>query len=797
MKSSFYRSITYIFIPVVLCFSCLTVVAQTASINSNKFQFKSEYIFPFQNLHVHSSSIVELPDGDLFACWFEGSGERTANDVVIKGARLKKGESKWSKPFILADTPGHPDCNPTLFIDNENRLHLFWIVVQANRWESSILKTRISSNYQKNGIPKWEWQDVILLKPGEEFAETIKNKFRESSVPELAWAEYAPLYEKMIYDAARDPKKRETGWMTRTHPLQLPDGRILLPLYSDGFNFSIIAISDDQGETWLPGLPIVGRGNVQPSLVLKKNGDLVAYMRDNGDEPGRVMKSISKDNGFEWSITEDTRIPNPGTSVEAISLENGDWIMVYNDIENGRHSLAVSLSDDEGETWRWTRNLEKEKAGEGSFSYPSVIQTKDGLIHATYSFHQKNNKTIKHVAFSSDWVAGVGCTDNPFPQKQFTHDIDGMLVIDGKRTFIIGSYHHPKTNRPFEELAKHGYNYTRIDADPAALDSAQAHHVMTWIVTGSIQPGNEHEDRERIAQLVNGFKNHPSLLCWEMEDEPAFTWNSAEPRIKPELLIETYQLIKQEDPDHLVITNHGPVNLVSTLASYNRSTDIVACDVYPVIPHGIKPTYALYPDGLQGDLLTPYISQVGEYTDKMKRVVENSRPVFMVLQAFSWEMLKKEEERDTTMILYPSYKESRFMAYNAIVHGATGILYWGSNYTPQPSLFMDDLNKVTRELAGMQEILSATNAELNITKEYHELRYSIDTGIEILTKNVNDKYYLISVNSDKNPVKVSLTGLDKYKNANVLNENRTVPIEKGKLTDCFEPFEIHVYELNN
>ena len=391
----------------------------------------------------------------------------------------------------------------------------------------------------------------------------------------------------------------------------------------------------------------------------------------------------------------------------------------------------------------------------------------------------------------------AGCNDPAIPTEQVYYEDDGMLVIDGKRTFIIGSYHHPKTSRPFHDLAKHGYNYTRVEADQAALDSAHANHIKTWMHTGSIQAGNESADRERISLLVNRFKDHPSLLCWEMEDEPAFTWNSAKPRVKPGPLIETYQLIKQEDPDHLVITNHGPVNLISTLARYNPSTDIVACDVYPVIPRGIKPSYALYPDGLQGDLLNPYISQVGEYTDKMKGVVNYSRPVFMVLQAFAWEMLKEEEERDSTMILYPSYNESRFMAYNAIVHGASGILYWGSNYTPQPSPFMDDLHKVSSELAGMQEILAAKNVQVNITKEYHELGHSIDTGIEILSKRVNDQYYLITVNPDKNPVKVSLSGLDKYENATVLNEERTVVIKEGKLTDSYKAFDVHIYKLGN
>ena len=402
------RSIFSVFTIVAICFACSLAKAQPASGRLNGIPFRSEYIFPFQQLHVHSSSIVELPDGDLLSCWFEGSGERTANDVVVKGARLKKGASQWSETFILADTPGHPDCNPTLFIDNENRLHLFWVVVQANRWETSILKSRVSSKYQKPGAPEWEWQDIILLKPGEEFAETIKNGFSESDTRGLAWAEYAPLYERMIVEAAKDPKKRETGWMTRTHPVQLPDGRILLPLYSDGYNLSLIAISDDKGKSWLPGLPIVGRGNIQPSVVQKKNGDLLAFMRDNGDEPGRVMKSISKDNGYKWSNAQLTSLPNPGTSVEAVSLDDGDWILVYNDVEDGRHSLAISLSDDEGETWQWTRHLEKRDPGEGSFSYPSVIQAKDGFIHVTYSFHTAENKTIKHVSFLADWIKENG-----------------------------------------------------------------------------------------------------------------------------------------------------------------------------------------------------------------------------------------------------------------------------------------------------------------------------------------------------------------------------------------------------
>ncbi|MCJ7449177.1 MAG: exo-alpha-sialidase [Bacteroidales bacterium] len=390
----------------VLCINFSLVNADPPQKRAEKSIFTSEHVFPLQSQHVHGSSLVELPNGDLLCCWFEGSGERTANDVVIKGARQHKGESGWSTPFIMADTQNNPDCNPVLFIDNNNRLHLSWIVVVANQWERSILKTRISTDYQNEGAPKWQWQDIVLLKPGEEFAKTIEQKFRELKTPEPAWAAYAPIYEKMIIEAAKDASKREVGWMTRIHPLILPSGRILLPLYSDGFNVSLTAISDDNGDTWSPSLPIVGRGNVQPSILRKKDGTLVAYMRDNGDAPGRIIESISKDNGYEWSVTHKTDLPNPGSSVEAISLKDGRWLLVHNDREEGRHRLAVSLSDDEGKTWKVTKYLENVQKGEGSFSYPSVIQGKDGLIHITYSYHLKDKKTIKHVCFPASWAEG-------------------------------------------------------------------------------------------------------------------------------------------------------------------------------------------------------------------------------------------------------------------------------------------------------------------------------------------------------------------------------------------------------
>lgn len=368
----------------------------------------AELIFPEQDKHVHGSSIVACPNGDLLVCWFQGSGERTADDVRIMGARLKKGAATWSEPFLMADTPDFPDCNPVLFIDARNRLWLFWIAVQGHRWELSLLKYRRASAYENEGAPVWDWQDVILLRQSDAFADAMKRGLDELMPEEGMWAEYALPYPRMLKEAAEDAYRRETGWMTRTTPVALPSGRILLPLYSDGYNTSLMAITDDLGETWRPSGPIVGLGPIQPAVAAKGDGTLVAYLRDSGAPPMRVMKSTSKDNGETWSLAGDTEIPNPGSSVAVCGLSDGRWVMVYNDSETGRHTLAAMMSDDEGQSWKWSRHLDRAEPGEGSYAYPSVIQASDGTVHVTYSHDSKAGASIKHVAFVPAWVAETG-----------------------------------------------------------------------------------------------------------------------------------------------------------------------------------------------------------------------------------------------------------------------------------------------------------------------------------------------------------------------------------------------------
>jgi predicted neuraminidase len=369
---------------------------------------KAEFIFPLEHWHNHSSSVVELPNGDLLVCWFHGSGERTADDVVIMGARWNKKRSAWTKPFLLADTPFFPDTNPVLYLDSKQKLWLMWPAILANEWHTALMKYKASTDYlQEDGPPKWESADNIIVIPKRMYERTKEVMEKDLKRPGPT-AQYAAQSMAL----ASDKFFSRLGWFSRTHPIELPSGRMVLPLYSDGYSFGLMALSDDGGKTWFGSEPIVGYGNIQPSVVRRKDGTLVAYMRDNGPPPKRVHWSESKDDGVTWTAAADTELPNPGTSVECIALRDGHWLMVANDLEQGRYSLVAWLSDDEGKTWKWKRHLDRDSraTSPASYHYPSVIQAKDGSIHVTYSYFLNHlpadapRKNIKHAQFNIDWV---------------------------------------------------------------------------------------------------------------------------------------------------------------------------------------------------------------------------------------------------------------------------------------------------------------------------------------------------------------------------------------------------------
>jgi predicted neuraminidase len=363
-------------------------------------RFDAGLVFPLHAQHNHAPGVVECPDGGLLVSWYRGSGERSADDVAVYGARRKKGAAAWGEPFVMADRRGFPDCNTCMSIDARGRLWLFWPTILANTWESCLTNFKVSADFAGPGPPKWEREGLVLLKP---------DDFRDEAVKlldeKLAAAKAAPsVLQKARLDKLKerlgDKLYQRLGWQPRCKPTVLPGGRVLLPLYSDTFSISIMAVSDDGGESWYASKPLIGFGNIQPAVLRRGDGTLVAYMRENGPLK-KIRVSESKDDGLTWGPVGVSELPNPGSGLDGVRLASGRWLLVYNDSVAGRASLAVSLSDDEGRTWKWTRHLEKHAAG--SYHYPAVIQGRDGTVHAVYSYFVAGGKSMKHAAFNEAW----------------------------------------------------------------------------------------------------------------------------------------------------------------------------------------------------------------------------------------------------------------------------------------------------------------------------------------------------------------------------------------------------------
>jgi hypothetical protein len=257
------------------------------------------------------------------------------------------------------------------------------------------------------------------MKPGEHFPALVASKtaayFASLGLDpkdETSLAAAARSWRDANLERASDKLQRRLGWFTRAHPYRFADGRILVGLYSDGFSFASATWSDDDGLTWTMSEPIVGAGAVQPSFAERRDGTLVAFLRDNGPPPQRIQTAESSDRGETWTVAHDhPDLVDPGAGNEVLVLSSGRWIVIHNDSERGRHRLAISISEDEGRSFRLARTLRAAEEGRGRFHYPSVIQARDGSIHVTYSHFEtdalgagQEGKSIRHDHFSESWL---------------------------------------------------------------------------------------------------------------------------------------------------------------------------------------------------------------------------------------------------------------------------------------------------------------------------------------------------------------------------------------------------------
>jgi predicted neuraminidase len=197
----------------------------------------------------------------------------------------------------------------------------------------------------------------------------------------------------------------------KNKPVQLPDGDILAGSSTEHDGWRVhVERSIDNGATWTAGPPLndgVRIPAIQPSILVHPDGRLQALGRTRA---GRIFQTWSSDRGRTWSELALTELPNSSVGTDAVMLQDGRALLVYNHTARGRSPLNVAVSDD-GRVWRAALVLESEPGRE--FSYPAVIQTRDGLVHITYTWRRQR---IRHVVVDPRALSVKPIVDGAWPR---------------------------------------------------------------------------------------------------------------------------------------------------------------------------------------------------------------------------------------------------------------------------------------------------------------------------------------------------------------------------------------------
>ncbi|MBF4470509.1 sialidase family protein [Flavobacterium sp. HJJ] len=303
----------------------------------------------------HAVTIVEATNGDLVSAWFGGTHERHP-DVCIYSAIKPKGSDKWGEAIkvadgVMPDGKRFPTWNPVLYQIPGGDLMLFYkIGPKPSEWWGVY---RTSSDGGKT------WSDKIDM-PSKDFLGPIKNK-----------------------------------------PVLLSNGTLLLPSSTEGNGWHLrMESTPDLGKTWVMG-DTISRGKqkinaIQPSILFHKDGSIQAIGRTKNRA---IFSTFSKDNGKTWSDLELIGLPNNNSGTDAVTLKNGKHLLVYNHVlppgketKGPRTPLNLSISDD-GINWKATLVLEDSKISQ--YSYPSIIQSSDGMVHIVYTWRREKLKYVK------------------------------------------------------------------------------------------------------------------------------------------------------------------------------------------------------------------------------------------------------------------------------------------------------------------------------------------------------------------------------------------------------------------
>ena len=393
-------------------------------------------------------------------------------------------------------------------------------------------------------------------------------------------------------------------------------------------------------------------------------------------------------------------------------------------------------------------------------------------------------------------MRAMGQEAKPVPTK-VTCDKDNRVLLNGAPWFPIVftpappplGAKDPQGRDAVEVLAAGGVDGFRINHLDEAQGEEDCAKYLDWFaqhkVYGfpylaklSVFEDTAPSRPDHLRKVVERFRYHPGLAVWKTDDEPA--WG----KVPVKGIADAYKYLKQIDPDHPQWMVHAPRDTVKILREYCKHCDITGLDIYPVS----------VPMGKHGHLPNRDISVVGDYADFINQAVDGKKPFFMILQvAFSG------VNPPNNILVFPTIHQLRYMAYQAIIKSARGLVFFG-----MPVAFQGRDKELGYNWTFWNEVLGPLLKEIGKGSELHPallapnsnlpLKVGGAPDLEYTVREVGPYVYILAAKREGPPALIRFSG--KFEGqAEVMFESRRVDIAKGLFTDRFGRNDVHVYRI--
>jgi len=290
------------------------------------------------------------------------------------------------------------------------------------------------------------------------------------------------------------------------------------------------------------------------------------------------------------------------------------------------------------------------------------------------------------------------------------------------------------------------------------------------------------------------YIDDPIIAAWMHDDEPDNAQPDGDggygPPIEPSVIQNDYYAMKEKDPSRPVYLNLGQGvaydnyigrgvrrNHPEDYPEYIKGTDIVSFDIYPV-----NSTY----DEVSGNLwYVPYgVDRLVNWSSENQAV---------------WNFIETTNIHNTTG---PTPAQIRSEIWMSIIHGSRGILYFVHVFEPafNEDGLLDDpemLETVTTVNNRIHELAPVINSP-NVTEGITAVSNDTNIPVAVMVKRYGGSTYLFAAAMRDGATDGTFTfnWLSGNNTAEVIGEDRTVTVLDGSFTDGFDPYDVHLYRID-